>query len=249
MIPKIIHQTWKTHDIPYKWKNSVDSCKTIYEDFKYILWSDDEMDQFVKTHFAWFYPTWIEYPHMIQRCDSFRYMVLYTYGGIYMDLDIGCKKQPTELLNKYDLLLAKSVNVDTTLTNAFIASVPENIFILHCIQNLIKHKNKYNNFGKHLHVMNSTGPLFLTSMASTFPNIHNMYILSNKQYVNDCTVCNSKCKGGEYFFEEEGNSWHGIDSTFYNHIRCLHHFNRYTIVYAILLIVCYCTLRSCLRLM
>ena len=236
MIPKLIHHTWITQSIPGKWKRSVDSCKTVYHDHNYILWTNDDMDKFVRTHFAWFYPTWIEYPYMIQRCDSFRYMVLYTYGGIYMDLDIGCKKQPKELLKKYDLLLAKSVNFGNTKTNAFIASVPKNMFMLYCIQNLKDYKNHYNRFGKHLHVMTSTGPLFLTSMLHSYPNGHNVYILSDKEYVNDCMVCNSKCKGGEYFFEVEGNSWHGHDSTLYNKIRCLFHFDRYSAICAIILI-------------
>ena len=30
------------------------------------------------------------YKYQIQRIDSFRYFLLYHYGGCYMDLDIGC---------------------------------------------------------------------------------------------------------------------------------------------------------------
>jgi len=239
MIPKIIHQTWKTHDVPKNWEQSVESCRTVYKDYKYILWTDTDMDQFVKTHFAWFYPTWIKYPYMIQRCDSFRYMVIYIYGGVYIDLDIGCKKQPKELLNKYDLVLAKSVNSESTLTNAFIASVPKNRFILYCIQNLNAYINHYGLLGKHLHVMNSTGPLFLNNMLYSYPYNENMYILTHREYVFDCTVCNSKCNGGEYFFEAKGNSWHAFDSRLYNHLRCVYHFDRYTVLYAIILIVMY----------
>lgn len=48
MIPKIIHQTWKTNKIPDEWKDAVKTCKSINTDFKYILWTDKTMDKFVK---------------------------------------------------------------------------------------------------------------------------------------------------------------------------------------------------------
>ena len=38
MIPKIIHQTWKTLDIPEQWKDAVELCKTINEEYKHIIY-------------------------------------------------------------------------------------------------------------------------------------------------------------------------------------------------------------------
>ena len=46
MIPKIIHQTWKDNKIPDNWVNAVESCKL--NGYKYILWTDKTMDEFVK---------------------------------------------------------------------------------------------------------------------------------------------------------------------------------------------------------
>jgi mannosyltransferase OCH1-like enzyme len=37
MIPKIIHQTWKTKTIPERWKDSVDSCKQLHPDFQLFI--------------------------------------------------------------------------------------------------------------------------------------------------------------------------------------------------------------------
>ena len=36
MIPKIIHQTWKTLDVPNKWKDTVESCKNIHKDYDFL---------------------------------------------------------------------------------------------------------------------------------------------------------------------------------------------------------------------
>ena len=75
MIPKIIHQTWKSKNIPDKWKDAVESCKTINKGFKYLLWTTETMDKFVKKYYPDFYKTYKSYRYNIQRCDVFRYLV------------------------------------------------------------------------------------------------------------------------------------------------------------------------------
>ena len=102
MIPKIIHQTWKNETIPDKWKESVGSVKAHHKSYKYMLWTDKAMKEFVKKEYPEFYKTYNDYPNPIQRCDAFRFLVLYKYGGIYIDMDIGCKKSVYSLL-KYPL--------------------------------------------------------------------------------------------------------------------------------------------------
>jgi hypothetical protein len=60
--------------------------------------------------------------------------------------------------------------------------------------------NAYQYFGKHLHVMYSTGPSFLTIMINDYGKIKDCYILTKKEYVGNCNVCNENiCKGGTYF--------------------------------------------------
>ena len=81
MIPKIIHQTWKTHDIPEKWKESPESIEKHYPDHMYILWSDDDLRNLIKTKFEWFLETYDNYKYDIQRVDASRYFFLYEYGG------------------------------------------------------------------------------------------------------------------------------------------------------------------------
>ena len=51
MIPKIIHQTWKNKQIPDEWNHAVESCKKINSHYKYILWTDETMKNFVKKEF------------------------------------------------------------------------------------------------------------------------------------------------------------------------------------------------------
>ena len=53
------------------------------------------------------------------------------------------------------------------------------------------------------------------------PNIKNIYILNNDEFAGDCNTCNEdSCKGGIYFRHIVGNSWHSLDSKFYNLLLC-----------------------------
>jgi len=220
MIPKIIHQTWKTKDIPDEWKDAVESCKSINKDFKHILWTHKTMDEFVKKFYPDFHKIYKSYKYDIQRCDVFRYLVLYKYGGVYLDMDIICNYKLNKLL-KYNIVFANSSNVKTSFTNSFYMVIPNHPFFKFCIDHLQENIHNYEYFGKHLHVMYSTGPLFLTNMIETYGKIPNMYILTQNEFAGDCNVCNeNNCNGGKYFTHIHGNSWHEIDSTIYNYCLC-----------------------------
>jgi mannosyltransferase OCH1-like enzyme len=77
-IPRLIHQTWHTHEIPLQWNASVQSVISYNRgEFKYHLWTDTEMDEFVRHHESHFYTnTFITYRHQIQCVDAFRYVLL-----------------------------------------------------------------------------------------------------------------------------------------------------------------------------
>ncbi len=224
MIPPILHQTWKSKDVPANWRGAYESCQSALSSYTKYLWTDDEMNEFVKRVFPEVYNVYISYPYHIQRCDAFRYMVLYHYGGIYLDLDIGCKLSLDSFL-EYDLVLSRSSNFGNSITNSLLMIKPGHPFFRYIIDNLDKYKDSFSLLGKHLHVMNSTGPLFLGKMykkyISEYGPIPNMYFLTNEEYAGDCNVCNvNTCKGGEYFTHVGGNSWHAWDSTLYNIIMC-----------------------------
>jgi mannosyltransferase OCH1-like enzyme len=221
MIPKILHQTWKDETIPEKWIDAVNSCKNLYSDFTYMLWTDEKMEEFIKNKHSWFYETYISYPHHIQRCDAFRYFVLYTYGGLYLDMDIACIKKINDFL-KYDAVLVKSPNVETVYTNMFFAFSKGNPFLKFCIEHLEKSKNSADLLGKHLHVMSSTGPVFLTDRITEYGEIDNVHVLSNQGFAGDCSICNVKkgCKGGTNFKHVEGSSWVEWDSRLYAFVFC-----------------------------
>jgi mannosyltransferase OCH1-like enzyme len=108
--PKIIFQTWKNKTPPKKMAYWAETWRSNNPDYEYIVWDDAENRRFVADKFSWFLPTYDSYDVEIKRADAIRYMFLYTYGGIYADMDFECLKPFDSLLEeygRYDIILGK----------------------------------------------------------------------------------------------------------------------------------------------
>lgn len=90
MIPKIIHQTWKTSEPPEKTFFCIKSWKYLNPDYDYILWSDEDISSFVSKHYPEYENRIENFQLGIIKADFFRLLALYHFGGIYVDLDFEC---------------------------------------------------------------------------------------------------------------------------------------------------------------
>ena len=160
IIPKIIHQTYKTTDIPEIWKPGQQACINLHQDdYQYFLWTDELAREFINKEFNWFIDTWDNYKYPIQRADAIRYFALYYYGGIYIDLDDGCKRKLDPLLT-VPAFVRKTA--PTGISNDVMGSVPNHPFFLKVIQDLEKYQRNW--LVPYITIMMSTGPLFLSIM-------------------------------------------------------------------------------------
>ena len=41
-------------------------------------------------HYPELIPVYESFPYAVQRWDAIRYLILYTFGGLYVDLDYEC---------------------------------------------------------------------------------------------------------------------------------------------------------------
>lgn len=79
-IPKKLHQTWKTKELPIKFGRWSRYCKELHPEsdgWTYKLWDDQDNLEFVKEHFPWFLDTFERLPYAMSKVDAIRYMVLY----------------------------------------------------------------------------------------------------------------------------------------------------------------------------
>lgn len=218
-IPKIIMQTWKTHNVPDHWKSSPESIKKLMPDWRYILLSDDDNYEFMKKYFPEYLDVYESLEYSIMKADLIRYAFLYIHGGIYLDLDIEITKPLDELFHKRgDIYLVESGNAGGIYTNSFMASKPKCKFWLDCLREIRK-DYKWWAYGKHLRVMSRTGPLMLTRVVNKTK--HKLVKIPRK-YVMPCSTCDLKpcTKPGAYTKALEGSSWCDWDSYVYNKCLC-----------------------------
>lgn len=162
-IPKIIMQTWKTRDVPDKWKKSPESIKWFMPEWKHVLMTDTDNRQFIQDYFPDFLSYYDGFKYNIQRADAVRYAWLYINGGLYLDLDIELIKPLDSLFNLDGsmIYLASSRTTPRVTTNMLMASTPGHPFWLDCIEEM-KKSTPWWTKPKHYQVLYSTGPQMVT---------------------------------------------------------------------------------------
>jgi len=85
---KNIIQTWKTKTVPSHYENFVRKVQNLNLEWNYMFFDDEDIVDFIKTEMSEYYPTFCGLQGKIQQIDFFRYLAIYYYGGVYLDLDV-----------------------------------------------------------------------------------------------------------------------------------------------------------------
>lgn len=234
---KFIFQTWKNNDIPDKWKEAQLSVIKNNPDYEYKLFTDEDNRNIVINYFPDFLDYYDNFEYNIQRADAIRYMILYLYGGIYLDLDYICNHSFNELILEKPIGLNRSINQSWSFTNSImISSVKSHPIWLECIRNM-KKKTPFFIRGKHLKVMTSTGSIMLTRSTIKFKQD-----IQELDIIQKCNVCEIKqCEiDRKYILTPiEGSSWLESDSKFYIWLFCNKKIIKYIICIFIIIIIIY----------
>ena len=174
IIPLNIFQTWFTLDLTTNMKESVDTIKQLNPEFNYYLYDDAMCRQFIKDNFH--KDVLNSYDSLIPgayKADLWRYCILYTYGGIYLDI----KFKPVNgfkfinLIDKEHFTMDQvSYNIRKTswgLFNGYMVTLPNNPILLKCIETIVNNvKNKY--YGDNY--LHPTGPGLLGEIYFNYVN-------------------------------------------------------------------------------
>lgn len=218
-IPRIIMQTWKTRDVPPKWKTSPESIHRYMPGWTYALMTDEDNLNFVRDHFPQYLSMYNNFPHAIQRADAIRYMWLYVHGGLYLDLDYELNEPLDSLFyTDADLYLMSSNNVGAYLTNSIMASKPGHQFWLDLLEAIQRAQVTPKAWakGKHLEVMMSTGPGILSEVLRSS---HYSYHSLPQKLLCPQSICHEPIHGGMMKLLE-GSSWAAWDTLCMNWVYC-----------------------------
>ncbi|ETZ23852.1 glycosyltransferase family 32 protein [Pedobacter sp. V48] len=139
-IPKIIHQI-----VGQKTNSLIERCLNSWNDnqldgFERKLWTDSDIIEFLLTYHPFAYEAFIKSRNYAEAADIARYLIIYTYGGYYVDWDI-------ELLDPLKFLrLGKTHNrgymiVDSTngsIASEYFCSIVNDPFLLNLTHDIVR---------------------------------------------------------------------------------------------------------------
>lgn len=128
MIPQIIHQTWKTDRVPDnvynpKWRQS---WHQHHSGWRYFFWTDETIRREIEKHRPNLMPVF-EARIGVARSQLCRYLAMYVYGGLYVDLDYECFRS-FEPLRDRDILFVNAMPGEQYVSDALLMAEPLNPF-------------------------------------------------------------------------------------------------------------------------
>ncbi|MBC9913415.1 glycosyltransferase family 32 protein [Chitinophaga varians] len=183
-IPCIIHQTWKSHDIPEMFAQMAQTWKSRHPHWEYRLWTDDMNRDFIATHFPHFLSVYDNYPTNIQRVDAVRYFALYKYGGFFIDLDFECLARLDPLLSQNNTCIFGKEpeehclihEKDLIISNAFMGAIPDSEFFRYICEELLHPTDTTTHPNNR--VLESTGPFMLSRIYQQYPRKDEINLLA-----------------------------------------------------------------------
>ena len=162
VIPRILHQSWKSKKLPWRWKHTIAAVKRWHPEWEYRLWDDEMINVYVQEHYPDFYPIFSGFSRNIMRADVMRYILMHDFGGMYCDLDYEFIRpyaySDSELVLGYEFDRSCGDPVDQ-IANFVFASVPGHAFWKDVLNDLQRNPPQALSY---LDICEATGPGLLS---------------------------------------------------------------------------------------
>jgi hypothetical protein len=184
-IPNLLHLIYADTMTPEEYTKLIQHCTAINsQDMNFVLWTNDDARAFLDSLQKEYKQNIFDRAlYELERSDVLRYILLYHFGGMYMDMDEECIKPLWPLLNEHNCLLDQEDPPQSQLwhnkkfvtMNSAMACRPSHPFFKQVMTELKQYINKPGN------VIDRTGPLFLTE-------VYLRYLNSNPSKENNVTM-------------------------------------------------------------
>lgn len=110
MIPRLIHQSWKTREIPSQLREFQRSWQIHHPAWEYKLWTDEDNQRLIEEHYPQFAAFFRRLSPPILKADFVRMAYMHCFGGLYVDLDFEALRPLDGLLNKPQIVVGRELN-------------------------------------------------------------------------------------------------------------------------------------------
>jgi len=215
-IPKIIHQTYKTNGIPEPLSDYRSKLLNLHPDWEYRFYDDRQCREVLERHCPYFLPLYDSYNLPVQKADIFRIIVVNTFGGFYMDMDVECLFPLNELC-EFRSVFGEEITLTEEesarkghlerlrVANFMFGSEPGHPFLLYILRELARESLR--EIRREDDVLDSTGPGLITTVYHDYKEkLRDIVLLRNQE--NVCRVCGTiSCNFGNYALHYHAGSW------------------------------------------
>lgn len=194
MIPKTIYQTWYTTNIPGPIQESIDQMKDQNPDYKYVLFDDDTMRDFIQTSYS---KQILEIYDVLKvgaaKADLWRYLVLYKYGGIYLDIDSVWKGSFNSIISENDKAVISRENNDDLFVQWCLMFEPGHPILRYAIEKACTNIL----FRSQDNIVFLTGPIVYSEAVNTTLSPHKIYSMTDDEankIINTHNMGDKRCK-------------------------------------------------------
>jgi len=130
------------------------NVRLLNPDYEYLFFDDDRIEEFIEREFPHYRAVFDSFRFPIQRCDFFRYLAVYRYGGFYFDLDVLLASGLSALLEyacvfPFEALtlshfMHNDLGMDWQIGNYAFGAAPGHPFLEAVIKNCVRGQNDPN---------------------------------------------------------------------------------------------------------
>lgn len=179
MIPDIIHQTYKTDNIPKECIPFQVGMRALHSDWTFNFYDDVQCKSIIDREYPELSFLYENVPYSIMRADIFRIVIVFLQGGYYFDIDVKFHKSLTSLNNTNMVLSTEKIlsNEDcikkghrdnVRIGNYGFGSIEGNPFFQFLIHAWIENTDQLINIKSEHDLLEATGPGFFTSNFNTY---------------------------------------------------------------------------------
>jgi hypothetical protein len=224
MIPELIIQTGPP-ELPLLLRAAIVNVKLLHPEFEHRFYDDAMIDAFLAEHFPEYKNDYLSFRFRIQRYDFFRYLVIYKFGGFYLDLDVFLARNLTPLLTSKcvfpfeelaeNVYFSKRFEMDWQIGNYAFGAEPGHPFLAAVIENCLRAKRGSawvrpmmegvpRILKNDVYVLNTTGPGMLSRTLAENPQFAPII---NILFPDDVCNCSSWYQFGDYGVHSMAGSW------------------------------------------
>jgi mannosyltransferase OCH1-like enzyme len=241
LAPAIVHQIWMQgwDQRPPKFEDNIQQLRALNPEFQFRTWDEEQMVAECERLGPEFAAKYRSFQHMISRVDYGRYVLLYLYGGISLDLDMKPLHplRQTPGLDEHDFIVSGAAYPMGTLgllNNAVLIVTPRHPLLLEFIQRITERERREEDcLNRDMYIQVTTGPMVFSEFVREHPQ--SIHVLPHAFY-EPCMSLDPYCKVPETAIMDHQHelSWMTAFGKWLTHIAFVLLYNWRTVLFVIL---------------